>query len=208
MKRINYLFFIPVLFSLMFCSISGIYAFPGDVVLPVSNMTTKEIGTNPVNKEFGLLRSVEDSGYPLVTLTIEFPERHFTEVFGLNLEEVRGVSAEMLQNAVGQYVSFEYNSETTNDLIDLVMEERSLIPQGHVIPDGAELLTVVGTLSNAAEVTQSDLPDVLYVQTIEEITVPFEYYITPEIVQANGQQVIAMYMQRTRNTITSLRVSK
>ncbi len=202
MKKIKYLFFIPLLFSLIFCATSELYAYSGDAALPANNQVTQGI------KEFGLLKNVEDSGYPLVTLTIEFPERHFTEVFGLNLEEVRGVNAAMLQKAVGSYVSFEYDSETTNDLIDLVMEERSLIPQGHVIPDGANLLTVVGTLSNAAEVTQSDLPDVLYVQTIEEITVPFEYYITPEIVQANGQQVIAMYMQRVRNTITSLTVSK
>jgi hypothetical protein len=38
--------------------------------------------------EMGLLLQVEDAGYPFATLTIEFPERNFTEYFTINMESV------------------------------------------------------------------------------------------------------------------------
>ena len=37
-------------------------------------------------REMGLLKSAEDSGYPFMTLQIEFPERGFEEYFSVNLQ--------------------------------------------------------------------------------------------------------------------------
>ena len=50
-------------------------------ILGFSNATIAQ----PI-QEFGLLKSAEDSGYPMMTLQIEFPERNFSEYFALNLE--------------------------------------------------------------------------------------------------------------------------
>ena len=72
--------------------------------------------------EFGLLINVEDSGYPFYTLTIEFPERGFTEYFVLNLEEVHNIDQPTLSNSVGKYLLFEYTSEINNALLDLVID--------------------------------------------------------------------------------------
>lgn len=68
--------------------------------------------------------------------------------------------------------------------------------------------SVTGILSNAAEVTSGDLPGEIYITTEEEITVKIPYFITPEIVAANGKVVRATYEQFTRNRITALKVKK
>jgi hypothetical protein len=159
-------------------------------------------------KEFGLLKNVEDSGYPFVTLTIEFPERGFTEYFSLNLEEFQSLDAETLSNAVGKYISFDYNSDIFNVLLELTLDGESLLnaESGYEYNDNTQI--IIGILSNAAEVTAGDIPGELYIQTEEEITEKFPFFITPEIVEANGRSVVGYYEQRTINTITYLEIKQ
>lgn len=157
-------------------------------------------------KEFGLLKSAEDSGHPLMALAIEFPERGIMQYFSLNLEDVKSVNAQTLSNSIGKYVNFEYQSELINALFDLSLNGTLLNPGDRPPVDPDAMYSVRGILSNAAEVTAGDLRDELYITTEEEITVKIPYFITPEIVEANGKLVYATYEQFTRNTITGLRV--
>jgi hypothetical protein len=159
-------------------------------------------------KEFGLLKDVTDSGYPFVTLTIEFPERGFAEDFTMNMEEVKSVNAQTLSEAIGKYVSFEYNSDVTNALLDLRWKGESLLQEGEAfeITDNTQIVT--GILSNAAEPTTGDIPDELYIKTEEEITYKFPFFITPQIVRANGREVTGYFEERTLNTIIALKVKK
>ena len=180
--------------------------------IPSKTEKNSTIGISPIAdvsdiKEFGLLKNVEDSGYPFVTLTIEFPERGFTEYFSLNLEEVKNVNASTLSNLVGRYLSFEYNSEIVNALLDLRMNGVSLLNEGVVTDFDSDTKTIMGILSNAAEETTGDLAGELYIKTEEEITEKFPFFITPEIVRANGKIVVGYYQQRTLNTITSIEVN-
>ena len=169
-----------------------------------SNLATETANT-PKIKEFGLLKNVEDSGYPFFTLTIEFPERGFTEYFSINVEEVKSVNAKTLSAAVGKYVSFEYNSTITNALIDLRLAGNSLLNEGE-IGASENTKTVEGILSNAAEATTGDTPGELYIVTEEEITYKFPFFITPQIVTANGKTVVGFYEEQTSNVITALQV--
>ncbi len=169
-----------------------------------SNLATETANIQKI-KEFGLLKNVEDSGYPFFTLTIEFPERRFTEYFSINVEEVKSVNAKTLSAAVGKYVSFEYNSTITNALLDLRLAGNSLLNEGE-IGVSAEAKTVTGILSNAAEATTGDTPGELYIVTEEEITYKFPFFITPQIVTANGKTVVGFYEERTSNLITALQV--
>jgi hypothetical protein len=170
-----------------------------------SNLATETSNTQKI-KEFGLLKNVEDSGYPFFTLTIEFPERGFTEYFSINVEEVKSVNAKTLSAAVGKYVSFEYNSTITNALIDLRLTGNSLLNEGEAMQFSEETKTVTGILSNAAEATTGDTPGELYIVTEEEITYKFPFFITPKIVTANGKTVVGFYVEQTSNVITALQV--
>lgn len=153
-------------------------------------------------QEKGILRLVEDSGYPFVVLSVEFPERKFTESFTLNLEEVKGIKMETLNKWIGKYVAFSYTSELVNDLLDLKLEEKSILGD-EKIESGPDSKTITGVLKGAKQATAGDVPDMISVNGIS-----FEFFITPEMVKANGQTVTAVYEEATENTITKIKLVK
>jgi len=157
--------------------------------------------------EFGLLKDVEDSGYPLATLHIEFPERKFSEYFTINLEEVKNVNMGVLQKWKGKYVAFTYNSDLTNALVDLQINGKSAIHNEPMeFSDNVQI--VVGVLRGATKVTESDLPSTISITTTDNQKLLFDYYITPEMVKINGRKVMAYYEEVVSNTITKIKVSK
>jgi hypothetical protein len=157
-------------------------------------------------KEIGLLSKAEDSGYPFMSLTIEFPEKNRIESFTINLEEVPNVDINTVQNAVGKYISFEYDSNLDNMLYDLTFNDKSLFGEVATSSDD-EILTITGILSNAAEATAGDLPGQVFITTEEEITEKFDVFITPEMVSANGKTVTGYYQKQVNNVITKLKVN-
>ena len=159
---------------------------------------------DPTITERGLLTQVEDAGYPMVVLTIEFPERDFSEQFVMNLEEVNSLDGGQLSAAVGKYVSFEYSSVLANALLELKRNGKSLLYESDAPELGSDIQTITGILSNAEYETTGDLPGELFITTEEEITEKFEFFITPEIVKANGAKVVGYYDQRTQNTIHAI----
>jgi hypothetical protein len=158
-------------------------------------------------REFGLLKSAEDSGYPFYTVEIEFPERKFSEVFTLNIEEIPDVDPGILAGWVGQYVSFEYTSEVINALLDVRQNGKSILGvKPSELPKG--LRKISGTLSGATNVTEGDLPSLLRIHDPEDQSLEFEFFITPELVEAEGTLVVGFYDQRTENKIIFMKLTK
>lgn len=153
-------------------------------------------------QEKGMLRSVEDVGYPFAILTIEFTERKFSESFTINLEDVKTVNMSTLNNWVGKYVSFSYTSEMVNDLIDLQYKGKSLMGDKKV-EVGPDAKTITGVLKGAKQATAGDIPDIISVNAMT-----FEFFITPQMVKANGQTVTATYEEATENIIEKINVVK
>ncbi|AFK05190.1 hypothetical protein Emtol_4065 [Emticicia oligotrophica DSM 17448] len=158
-------------------------------------------------KEFGLLKSAEDSGYPFASLTIEFPERNFSENFTINLEEVKNVNMGTLQKWVGKYVSFTYNSDLTNALMEMQLNGKSVI-NDEPIELGPNSLKLVGILRGAAKVTAGDLPSVISVTTANNEKYSFEFFITPQMVKANNKKVVVYFEEIVSNTILQIKLSK
>ncbi len=161
---------------------------------------------DPIN-EFGILKEVEDSGYPLATLHIEFPERKFSEHFTINLEEVKNVNMGLLQKWIGKYVAFTYNSNLTNALVDIQINGKSAI-NTEPVEFTKNTIKVVGVLKGASKVTESDLPSTISITTANNQKLLFDYYITPEMVKINGRKVVAYYGEVVSNTITKIKLSK
>lgn len=167
----------------------------------------QEINEGDALREFGLLKSADDSGYPFYTVEIEFPERKFSEVFTLNLEEIPDVDPGILAGWVGKYVSFEYTSEVINALLDVRQNGKSLLGiKPSELPKG--LKKISGTLSGATNVTEGDLPSLLRIHDPEDQSLEFEFFITPELVEAEGTLVVGFYDQRTNNRITTIKPAK
>ena len=167
----------------------------------------QEINKGDALREFGLLKSAEDSGYPFYTVDIEFPERKFSEVFTLNLEEIPDVDPGILAGWVGQYISFEYTSKIINALLDVRQNGKSLLGvKPSELPK--KLNKISGTLSGAMNVTEGDLPSLLRIHDPEDQSLEFEFFITPELVEAEGSLVVGFYDQRTENKIISMKLAK
>lgn len=172
-----------------------------------SSPQQEELMAEEAMKEFGLLKSAEDSGYPFYTVEIEFPERKFSEIFTINLAELPDVDPGLLTGWVGKYVSFEYTSEIVNALLDIRQNGKSLLGVNpSELPKG--LKKISGTLSGAANVTEGDLPSVLRIHDPEDQSIEFEFFITPELVEADGTLVVGYYDQRTNNRITAISPAK
>ena len=157
------------------------------------------------NERLGQLKKVEDSGYPFVALTFELAEGGI-ETFNLNLNYARMFDEQRLSEAVGKKFSFEFIPETTNALMDLRRDDQSIIAPSNVnLRAGTK--KIQGILSNAENPTMSDSPDNLFVTTAEKRKLSFPYFITPNIVTANGKKVVVFYEERTIKTIMVLKLS-
>ncbi len=156
-------------------------------------------------RELGLLKQVEDSGYPFFTLLIEFPERKFEEYFLLDLSEVTNLDPGSLNKAVGRYVSFLYTSNIINALLDMRQEGKSLLgisPED--LPEGLERAT--GILTGAGTPTEGDLPTRISVNDPHEFSLEFDAFVTPEMAEAEGNIVEVFFEKRTENKIAAIRI--
>lgn len=157
-------------------------------------------------REYGIVKCVEDSGYPRFIVTMEFPERGMTETFNLNIEAI-AIDMEQLYALQGKYASIYYISEMENDLRDLQLSGQSVFGD-EVYGDPAEWETVTGKLNGAAEETMSDLPGKISVTDMNGLSTDFEWYVNPEMVAANGKEVTAFYTIRGNSVITYIEPSE
>lgn len=155
--------------------------------------------------EMGLLLQVEDAGYPFATLTIEFPERNFTEYFTINMESVENATITKLNSYIGEYVKFTYSSEFTYALLDLFYDGKSIFG-AEVAPEGESIKAIEGVLYGADQTTDGDIPGEVSVFADDGENLYFPYFITQEMVNVNEKWVTAFYETRTSNTIMSIDV--
>ena len=167
----------------------------------------QEINEGVALKEFGLLKSADDSGYPFYTVEIEFPERKFSKLFILNIADLPELDPGILTEWEGKYVSFEYTSEIINALLDVRQNGKSLLGmKPSELPK--ELKKISGILSGTTNVTEGDLPSLLRIHDPEDQSLEFEFFITPELVEAEGTLVVGFYDQRVDNRITTIKMTK
>ena len=171
------------------------------------NLEASSFPNGELVHETGLLKNIEDSGYPFFTLTFEFPERNFEETFSLNLEEVKEINQATLTKAKGKYLDFGYVSNIENALLDIKDKNKTIL-EGEAIELPKDLKKITGVLSGAAEETQGDLPGNISVTTPSGEKVDFEFFITPNTVKYNNKTVTAFYEERTSNKIVEMKILK
>ncbi len=155
--------------------------------------------------EMGLLTNVEDSGYPFATLTIEFPERNFSEYFTINMEAVKNGSLEDLQTYIGQYITFDYTSEFQYTLLDIYYESYSIFGS-EVAPEGEGIRSIEGVLYGAENITEGDLPGEVSVFADDGENHYFPYFVTQEMVAVNEKVVTVFYEIRSQHVITAIQL--
>jgi hypothetical protein len=205
-KMSRTLSFIFVFFTTVSCGGKEINKMVSTNSVTDSTVVNKEINTIKQEiPEMGLLKQVEDSGYPFAILTIEFPERNFTENFTINMEEVDNASIADLNSYIDHYVKFTYTSELSYALLDIFHNSRSIFG-AEVAPEGDAIKAIEGILYGAEQVTNGDLPGEVSVFADDGENHYFPYFVTSEMVAVNEKRVTAFYEVRTSNTITSIQM--
>ena len=157
-------------------------------------------------REYGLVKEVEDTGYPMFAVDMEFPERNMTASFSLNIE-AGGFDHDAVYNMKGKYVTIYYTSDMEPSLADMQVKGKSVF--GKYAPENIdpEWQKITGTLSNADEPSQGDLPGTVTVTGKDGNQVNFKYYVDDAMVAANGKEVTAYYVMSGRNNITRIELS-
>ena len=154
-------------------------------------------------REFGIIETIEDGGYPFFVVTVNFVERNMKHDFNLNIEAI-DMDMEELATLTDQWATIYSTANIENFLYDLQYKGESVF--GEYAPEKTDpsWKKITGVLSGAAEVTAGDLPDTVTVTSEEGTTLNFDIFIDAETVKANGNQVTAYYVIRGVNTITHI----
>jgi hypothetical protein len=168
-------------------------------------ISAKSVSARRTIDETGVLKQVEDSGYPFALLTIESPDGKSTEEFTINLEEVAGAQQPTITEWIGKTVSFTYTSELVNALLDIQVAGKTLLKDNDVTID-ANTKKIMGMLTGADEETAGDLPGMITITSANKVSQQFPFYITTEMVKANGSTVVGFYEERTENKITAIKL--
>ncbi len=156
-------------------------------------------------KILGMLKVVEDAGYPFAMVTIEHADGQVND-YTINLEEVKNIDMGVLSSWIGSEVAFQFASESFNALLDIFQNGHSILyEEGDEFTE--EILAVEGILSGAEFETTGDLPGEIYITTVEEVSYPFPFFIDANVVAANGRNVTGYFEVRTINYITSIRLN-
>lgn len=174
-----------------------------DSIIYPSNLQADSFPNGEIINERGLLKEIEDSGYPFYNLVIEFPERKFEESFNLNMEEIKDLNSGKLMTLKNKYINFSYTSEVKNSLLDIQVKGNSIFDTD-VVALNEETNKVTGILGGAEEITLGDLPGNVTITNKKGEVFEFNFYITESMVFQNGKTVTAFFEERTINEIKSL----
>jgi len=171
-----------------------------------SNIKSSSVLDDP-DLESGIILEAEEAGYPVVSLTINFPKRNWQEHFNLNVEEFKGLNYQHVLNSIGKTVAIAFKSESTAAVIDLLSDGKSILlnPAPNTTK---QLKRITGVLSGADNITPGDLPDTLHITSNENEEIRFQYFITPEIVRYNGKRLTALYAQRVYNKVLKFNMTE
>jgi hypothetical protein len=154
----------------------------------------------------GLLKEIEDDGYPFAILTIVSPQKQGTQEFTVNLEEVANGQLATLSALIGKTVSFRYTTESINALLDIEVDGRFLLDA-----DARAFTTLTNKVTGklgADEITTGDVPGLLTITASDGEVTEFPYFITSELLEVNGTVVTAFYEERTINTIKAITIAR
>ncbi len=151
--------------------------------------------------EIGWVTAIEDNGYPYYTVSIQFHQGQDSFPLSANAEEL-GLGGE-IANLQGHRVVVYYVSGDENSLMDIRAGGQSLL--GDAAPARqSSWSSITGSLSGADDVSGDEPGRITIISEAGE-SQSFDFFVTPEMVDANGGEVTAYYESGAYNRITYLR---
>lgn len=157
----------------------------------------------------GTLTTVNDAGYPMYSIGVT--PKDGTE-FGMLLNNEDATLEKPIEEMKGKAVTATYTVTPDVGVIDITADGKS-IAFANAGPDEkpertANLKSITGTLSGAAEPTAGDLPSEVTVTAKDGQSVVFEWFVDDVMAKANGKEVTLDYEMSTRTDATSIQLVK
>lgn len=143
--------------------------------------------------EAGLLESVEDVGYPLFIIHINFERQQFEKDFTINIEEL-STNVNLLEQSIGKYVTLTYEIEEVNNLLEIITAENVALIGDFAAEDLASYSNTEGILI-IKDTTQGDLPKSIEIEDEKGKKFVFKTYLNPEIIAKHKQRVTVYYQE-------------
>jgi hypothetical protein len=152
----------------------------------------------------GKLIAAEDSGYPFYIISVQPAKKKEIQYFTVDLSVLPNIELPDLLALVNQRIAIEFDTKEYNTLLDIRKDGISLL--GMTDEDlPKEYLTITGNLSGTYTYEGGDLPGTVTIYDPHEEKVTFEFFVTPEMVEAESQIVTGYYEKRIATEIKSLK---
>lgn len=199
------LFFVGFSFLLFFAACDAAPASKStdetESVLPTAIQTDGE----PASAEkTGLVQQVVDAGYPFFSILLLADNEGAEEWYWCNVEELPDIDAAALTALEGKMAVISYAVSTENALLDMRYEGNSVlgVEEGD-LPEGLQRLT--GVLSGTYTYEGGDLPGKISVNDPHVAFAEFDFFVTQEMKDLEGQIVEVWYDVRTVNRVQGIR---
>ena len=143
--------------------------------------------------EAGLLESIEDAGYPLFIIHINFERQKFEKDFTINIEEL-STNINALEQSIGKYVTLTYEIEEVNNLLEIITAENEALIGDFAAEDLANYSKTEGILI-INDTIQGDLPKSIEFEDEMGKKFVFKAYLNPKIIAKHKQRVTVYYQE-------------
>jgi hypothetical protein len=155
----------------------------------------------------GKLISAEDSGYPFYILAIQPAKKKDVQYFTVDVSIIPNMDLPTILNLVNKKIAITFESTEINALLDIRRDGISLLGMtDEDLPQ--DILTITGNLSGTYSYEGGDLPGTISIYDPHEEMVTFEFFVTPEMVDAEGEIVTGYYEKRIFSEVKNIKLLK
>ena len=154
-----------------------------------------------------LLKKIEEGAFPLATIDGELSDgRKISFNFNQEDEAYKGPGLKDIIKNTGKHITVVYVTTMENSALHIVMNNRDILDGKAFKMDNTDEKT--SGILMAAAITGSDLPDTFHIKKEDGSLVAFPYFITAEMVKANGKNVDVYYRKDEINTVKEIQLIK
>ncbi len=158
---------------------------------------------NGLSKETLTLKSVNEGAYPLASLHAELKDGKSIDLT-LNQEDpgYSGPKLQELKNSIGRKLQVTYSTSLDNNAMIIGLNNENILDGKPINP--ADTWDLVSGTLEAPAVSGGDLPDTFHIKKSDGTRLAFPFFITKEMVEANGIHVDVYYTKNETYTVRSI----
>ena len=159
--------------------------------------------SNGLSSENLVLTSIREGAYPLANLHAEWKDgRSIDLIFNQEDQDYSGPTLQKLKSSIGKSIQVTFATTLENNAMVIGLNNVNILDGKPInATDNWDLIS--GTLE-APAVSEGDLPDTFYIKKSDGNRMAFPFFITKEMVGANGFHVDVYYSKNEVHLVRSI----